>query len=113
VAYLLPYTGTDEGSRIILSPNIEDPVAGDAAEGAAVVGDAAQAAAVAGAAAEGVAFPANPDEDVDEDVDQVVVKLPSSWHPIPTIMAILIYFGFRLMVIDTTMLLHSLKMGYG
>jgi hypothetical protein len=74
VAYLLPYAGTDKGSRIILAPNIEDPVAGDAAEGTAVAGDAAQAAAVVGDAAEGDAFPANLDEDVDEDVDQVVVN---------------------------------------
>jgi hypothetical protein len=41
MAYLLPYAGTDEGPRLILTPNIEDPVAGDAAEGAAVAGDAA------------------------------------------------------------------------
>lgn len=66
VAYLLPYAGTDEGPRLILAPNIEDPVAGDAAEGAAVAGDAAQAAAVDGDAAEGDAFPADPDEDVEE-----------------------------------------------
>jgi hypothetical protein len=28
VAYLLSYAGTDEGPRLILAPNIEDPVAG-------------------------------------------------------------------------------------
>jgi hypothetical protein len=59
VAYLLPNVGTDECPRIILAPNIEDLVAGDAAEGAAVAGDAA----------EGDAFLADPDEDVDEDAD--------------------------------------------
>jgi hypothetical protein len=60
---------------IVTAPsNIEDPVAGDAAEGAAVASDAAQAAAVAGNAAEGDAFPIDPDEDVDEDADQVVVN---------------------------------------
>jgi hypothetical protein len=76
VAYLLPYAGTDEGPRLILAPNIEDPVAGDAAEGAAVAGDAAQAAAVAGDAAEGDAFPADPDEDVEE---VVVVNSQTTW----------------------------------
>jgi hypothetical protein len=79
VAYLLPYAGTDEGPRIILAPNIEDPVAGDAAEGTAVAGDAAQAAAVAGDAAEGDACPADPDEDIDEDADQVVVNSQTTW----------------------------------
>jgi hypothetical protein len=74
VAYLLLYIDTNEGPRIILAPNIEDPVAGDAAEGAAVAGDAAEAAAVAGDAAEGDAFPADPDEYIDEDADQVVVN---------------------------------------
>jgi hypothetical protein len=73
VAYLLLYAGTDEGPRLILALNIEDPVAGDAAEGTAVAGDAAQAAAVAGNAAEGNAFPADPDEDIDEVADHVVV----------------------------------------
>jgi hypothetical protein len=76
VAYLLPYEGTDEGPRLIIAPNIEDPVAGDEPEGAtvagdtaqaaAVAGDAAQAAAIASDAAEGDAFPADPDEDVEE-----------------------------------------------
>jgi hypothetical protein len=86
VPYLLPYVGTDEGPRIILATNIEDPVAGDAAEGAAVAGDAAQAAAVAddaaqatsvaGDAAEGDAFPADPDEDVEE---VIVVNSQNTW----------------------------------
>jgi hypothetical protein len=83
MAYLLPYAGTDEGPRLILAPNIEDPVAGDAAEGAAVAGDAAQATAVAGDAAEGDAFPADPDEDVDKVADQVadhvVVNSQTTW----------------------------------
>jgi hypothetical protein len=79
VAYLLPYTGTDEGPRLTLAPNIKDPVAGDAAECAAVAGDAAQAAAVAGDAAEGDAFPADPDEDVEEVADHVVVNSQSTW----------------------------------
>jgi hypothetical protein len=89
VAYLLPYAGTDEGPCLILAPNIEDPVAGDAAEGATVAGDAAQAAvvagdaaqaaAVAGDAAEGDAFPADLDEDVDEVADHVVVNLQTTW----------------------------------
>jgi hypothetical protein len=94
VAYLLPYAGTDEGPHLILAPNIEDPVARDAAEGAAVTGDASQAAAVVGDAAEGDAFPADPDEDVEE-VLVLIHELPGSWHRIPTIMAISIYFGFR------------------
>jgi hypothetical protein len=79
VAYLLSYAGTDEGPHIILAPNIEDPVAGDAAEGATVAGDAAQAAAVAGDTAEGDAFPADPDEDVDKDADQIVVNSQTTW----------------------------------
>jgi hypothetical protein len=79
VAYLLPYAGTNEGPRLILAPNIEDPVAGDAAEGAVVAGDAAQAAAVANDAAEGDVFPADLDEDVDEDADQVVVNSQTTW----------------------------------
>jgi hypothetical protein len=89
VAYLLPYAGTDEGPHLILDPNIEDPVAGDAAEGAAVAGDAAQAAAVAGDAAqaaivagdaaEGDAFSADPDEDVEEVADHVVVNSQTTW----------------------------------
>jgi hypothetical protein len=74
VAYLLPYAGTDEVPLLILAPNIEDLVAGDTAEGAAVAGDAAQAAVVAGDAVEGDAFPADPDEDVDEVTDHVVVN---------------------------------------
>jgi hypothetical protein len=69
VAYLLLYAGIDEGPCIILALNIEDPIAGDAAEGATVAGDAA----------EGDAFPANPDKDVDEDVDQVVVNSRTTW----------------------------------
>jgi hypothetical protein len=69
VAYLLPYAGTDKGPRLILASNIEDPVAGDTAEGAAVASDAAQAAAVAGDATEGDVFPT----DLDEDVEEVVV----------------------------------------
>jgi hypothetical protein len=73
VAYLLTYAG------IVLAPDIEDLVVGDAAEGAAVAGDAAQAAAVASDAAEGDAFPADPDEDVDEDADQVVVNSQTTW----------------------------------
>jgi hypothetical protein len=76
VAYLVLYAGTDEGPRLILAPNIEDPVAGDAAEGAAVAGDAAQAAAVAGDAVEGDAFPADSDEDVEE---VVVVNSQTTW----------------------------------
>jgi hypothetical protein len=79
VAYLLPYAGIDEGPRLILASNIEDPVAGDAAEGAAVAGDAAQAAAVAGDAAKGDAFPADPDEDVEEVADHVVVNSQTTW----------------------------------
>jgi hypothetical protein len=74
VPYLLLYTGTDKGPRIILAPNIEDPFAGDAAKGAA-----AQVAAVAGDAAEGDAFPADLDEDIDEDADQVVVNSCPTW----------------------------------
>jgi hypothetical protein len=79
VAYLLPYIGTDEGPRLILAPNIEDPVAGDAAEGVAVAGDAAQAATVAGDAVEEDAFLADPDEDVDEVADHVVVNSQTTW----------------------------------
>jgi hypothetical protein len=107
ITYLLPYAGTDEVPRIILAPNIEDvnnvaapqgdagvvpaalgdPVAGDAAEGTAVAGDAAQGAAVAGDvgvavvgdAVEGDALPADLDEDVDEDADQVVVNSHPTW----------------------------------
>jgi hypothetical protein len=64
-----------------------DPIAGDAAEGAAVAGDAAQGVVVAGDAgvvvlgdaAEGDAFPADQDEDVDEDADQVVVNSHPTW----------------------------------
>jgi hypothetical protein len=66
MAYLFPYIGTDEGPRLIFAPNIEDPVAGDAAEGAAVASDAA----------EGDAFPADPDEDVEE---IVVVNPQTTW----------------------------------
>jgi hypothetical protein len=44
------------------------------AKGAIVASDAAQAAAVAGDVAEGDTFPTDPDEDVDEDADQVVVN---------------------------------------
>jgi hypothetical protein len=76
VAYLLLYAGTDEGPRLILAPNIEDPIAGDAAEGAAVAGDAAQAAAVAGDVAEGDAFPADLDKDVEE---VIVVNSQTTW----------------------------------
>jgi hypothetical protein len=76
MAYLLTYAGTDEGPRLILAPNIEDLVTGDAAEGAAIAGDAAQAAAVASDAAKGDAFPADPDEDVEE---VVVVNPQTTW----------------------------------
>jgi hypothetical protein len=76
VAYLLSYAGTDKGPHLILAPNIEDPVAGDAAEGAAVSGDAAQAAAVPTDPDEGDAFPVDPDEDVEE---VLVVNSQTTW----------------------------------
>jgi hypothetical protein len=66
VAYLLLYAGTYEGPRLILALNIEDPELGDAAEGATVAGDAA----------EGDAFPADPDEDIEE---IVVVNPQTTW----------------------------------
>jgi hypothetical protein len=73
-AYLLPYTDTDEGPRLILTPNIEDPVAGDAAKGAVT-----QVAAVAGDVAEGDAFPTDLDENIDEVADHVVVNSQNTW----------------------------------
>jgi hypothetical protein len=60
VAYLFSYTGTDEGPRIILAPNIEDvnnvaDPQGNAPQGNAGVVPAAQGDLVAGDAAEGAA----------------------------------------------------------